>query len=94
MRDAKKYVYYTVGILRNSPLHKDLIQEAEELGKKQVPTMIAIWLRDFRLIKGKSPMALPPVVEPVADIKPTIEPVDDDLTMALANAAEADEAWP
>jgi len=89
MRDTKKYVYYTVGILRDSPLHKELIQEAEELGKKQVPTMIAIWLRDFRLLRKRIPsesISLTCVPD-----KP--EPIEE-YHIDLSNAEEADEAFP
>lgn len=87
MRDTKKYVYYTVGILRDSPLHKELIQEAEELGKKQVPTMIAIWLRDFRILRNKS--TVPTTQVSIPDNPPTI-----DFEVDLSNAEEADDAFP
>lgn len=87
MRDTKKYVYYTVGILRGSPLHKELIQEAEEIGKKQVPTMIAIWLRDFRLLRNKS--AVHAAQTPIPETSPAI-----DFEVDLSNAEEADDAFP
>ncbi len=87
-RDTKKYVYYTVAILRDSPLHKELLEEAEELGKKQVPTMIAIWLRDYRHLRKLGVMS-------TLTMTPT-QKVDNQESndFDLSNAAEADDAWP
>jgi hypothetical protein len=60
MRNNEKYAYYTVGIPRNSELHKQLLAESQEIG---VSTQTIIKLR----LKGQSPTPCKVEVEPAQE---------------------------
>lgn len=80
-RDTEKYAYYTVGILKGSELHRRLLAEAEQLGKRHVPLTINLWLRGY--LKLSDP---PCKVECPSDRQ-------EEPTVDLSNAAEASDYW-
>jgi len=87
-RDSKKYVYLTIGILRDSQTHLDLKADAEECNTKQLPTVAALRLGDYYRMRREG---LPMV--PASSLKSSTNSADDTMN-ALSNAAEANNAWP
>lgn len=90
-RDNQKYVYLTIGIQRGSETHRLLIADAEEHNTKQLPTVAGIRLSEYYQLKR---MGVLGVVVPSAEGETGSDTVGDELSDAMSNAKEADEAWP
>lgn len=92
-RNNKKYVYLTIGILRDSETHRSLLADAEEHNTKQLPTIAGIRLSEYYQLKRKGLLG----VSNLQDIQAqehTRDTIGDDFSDAMSNAAEADDAWP
>jgi hypothetical protein len=83
-RDAKKYVYLTIGMPRNGYTHKALLADAAEHNTKHLPTIAGIRLSEYYRLRDKG---IVPSVAPTSDALVEI----DDLAV---NADAANDAWP
>lgn len=96
-RNPQKYVYLTIGILRGSQTHKDLIADAEEHNTKHLPTIAGIRLSEYYRLKRQGSLgaiATPEASQNSSDLQSMSGDIDSDYSDALSNAAEADDAWP
>lgn len=93
-RDNKKYVYLTIGILRNSETHKALVADAEEHNTKQIPTIAGIRLSEYYQLKRLGLLGVAGPADRSSMTRVADDTVGDELSDALANAEEADDAWP
>ena len=77
-RDPKKYLYLTIGVKRGSATYQALLEDAEELGIKQLPTLAGIRLREFYEMKqsGSIPSPLPVKEKVPVHIAGDIELID------------------
>lgn len=95
-RNNKKYVYLTIGILRNSETHKALIADADEHNTKQLPTVAGIRLSEYYQLKMQGQIGAV-ISNHDASFVPDKNNADTgemEFREALSNAADADEAWP
>lgn len=91
-RNQKKYVYFTIGILRGSQTHKDLIADAEEHNTKHLPTVAGIRLSEYyRLLRQE---LLGTVSQHTSGLQSNPDVDLPEYSDALSNAAEANNAWP
>lgn len=89
-RDNKKYVYYTIGILRDGETHKAILRDAEEHNTKQIPTILGIRIGEYYRLSAKGlPIApLPSSPEIIKEAE-----ADIDHTAAIGNAKASLGAW-
>lgn len=91
-RNNKKYVYLTIGILRDSETHQALLKDAEEHSTKQLPTLASIRLGDYYRLKQQGMLHTP---SSHVETQEAIQRMSSDFTDDLAlNADAADNAWP
>lgn len=90
MRDKEKYVYLTIGILRDSLVHKMILQMAEELPTKHLPTALTVLLREYAQLKQRG-FSLLPIQQ---NGRETPIPSEDPINDTLSNAADAANEWP
>jgi hypothetical protein len=95
-RDNKKYVYLTIGILRNSETHKALLADAEEHNTKQLPTIAGIRLSEYYQLKRNGLLNMSVSSQKADAQDPVLEndTVGEEFSDAMSNAADADDAWP
>ncbi len=91
-RDNKKYVYLTIGILRDSDIHQALLRDAEEHNTKQLPTLASIRLGDYYRLKQQGMLHS---LSSHAETQEALARMSSDFPNDLAsNASAADDAWP
>jgi hypothetical protein len=88
MRDTKKYIYLTIGILRDSQTHKDLLADAQEHNTKHLPTVAGIRLGDYY---GMRREGIAKVGAPVP--AQSNEEHASYTNVALSNAVAASDEW-
>jgi|ERR1041385_788395 hypothetical protein len=97
-RNPKKYVYLTIGILRDSQTHKDLIADAEEHNTKHLPTVAGIRLSEYYRLRRQGLLGTVPTSQDMPSTQDIPNDTSDDVgseySDAFSNAAEADNAWP
>ena len=91
-RDNKKYVYYTIGILRDGETHKAILRDAEEHNTKQIPTILGIRIGEYYRLKAQSLPVVPfsPSPEITKEAEADIEP---DHSAAIDNAKVSLNVW-
>lgn len=95
-RDNKKYVYLTIGILRNSETHQSLLADADEHNTKQLPTVAGIRLSEYYQLKRKGLLGISDTPSAVGaqEQMQVNDTVGDEFSDAMSNAADANDAWP
>lgn len=84
-RNPKKYLYLTIGIKRGSPTHLALLEDAEEHGTKQLPTLAGIRLGEYYEMKRHGTLVTMPSQE---------EKIPAHIADVVENIDAANEAWP
>jgi putative NADH-flavin reductase len=98
-RDDKHFVYFTVAVLRDGTLHKDIEQEAKRRGLNQFAVAIRAMLEDYLTLK-RSMMSLDDVKEALRGMA-VVQATNVNMPQHTnstdnddeSNAAEADSAW-
>lgn len=97
-RDDKRFVYFTMAILRDSVLHQDIEHEAKRRGLNQFAVAIRAMLEDYLTLKYNM-MSLDDVKEALKGMA-VVSAVNTDAPQNTnssdtdeSNAAAADSAW-
>lgn len=88
-RNTQKYVYITIGMLRNGPTHQALVADAEAHNTKHLPTIANIRLSQFYELRQSG--LLGAFVLPSSSDANSVQEQEDTVT---ANAQAALDAWP
>lgn len=89
-RNNKKYAYYTIGILRESPTHRAILKDAEEHNTKQIPTLLGIRVSEIYRPRPGGVISVIPSLSPET-IKEA--EADIDYTESLNNAKASMGLW-
>lgn len=87
-RNSQKYVYLTIGILRNGPTHKALQADAEEHNSKHLPVIANIRLSQFYEMRSSGLLG---AIALSSEVAPERQQLEDELSV---NASAAIDAWP